>query len=189
MSAQARPHVVGIDDGPFEKRQREPVPIVGVMMEGPDLVEAVAITRFPVDGAGATEFLVDWIRGLRLHPTLQGIVLGGVTIAGLGVVDIEALSRSLQVPALVVTRRDPANHRLREAFEAAGLAERLAVVERTARAFEAKPGVYLAHAGIERDAALRLLRGMLRKSKLPEPLRVAHLIAAALVSGESRGRV
>jgi endonuclease V-like protein UPF0215 family len=75
MVSLARPHVLGIDDGPFEKRQRAPVPIVGVMMEGADLVEAVAVTEFPVDGAGATEFLIDWIRGLRLHPTLQGIRL------------------------------------------------------------------------------------------------------------------
>ena len=119
MVSRTRPHVLGIDDGPFEKRQRAPVPIVGVMMEGADLVEAVAVTEFPVDGAGATAFLVDWIRGLRLHPTLQGIVLGGITIAGLGVVDIERLSASIEVPTLVVTRRDPANHRLHEAFEAA----------------------------------------------------------------------
>jgi endonuclease V-like protein UPF0215 family len=189
MTSLARPHVLGIDDGPFEKRQRVPVPIVGVMMEGADLVEAVAVTEFPVDGAGATEFLIDWIRGLRLHPTLQGVVLGGITIAGLGVVDIEPLSASLEVPTLVVTRRDPANHRLREAFHAAGLAERLEVVERAACAFEALPGLFVAHAGIERDAAIRLLRAMLRKSRLPEPLRLAHLFAAALVHGQSRGRV
>jgi hypothetical protein len=47
----------------------------------------------------------------------------------------------------------------------------------------------VAHAGIERDAAEELVRASLRKSRLPEPLRVAHLIARALVTGESRGRV
>jgi endonuclease V-like protein UPF0215 family len=189
MVSLARPHVLGIDDGPFEKRQAAPVPIVGVMMEGADLVEAVAVTEFPVDGTAATDFLIDWIRGLRLHPTLQGIALGGITIAGLGVVDIERLSASIEVPILVVTRRDPANHRLHEAFYAAGLAERLEIVERAACAFEALPGLFLAHAGIERDAAAQLLRATLRKSKLPEPLRLAHLFAAALVHGQSRGRV
>ena len=189
MAARERPHVLGIDDGPFEKRQREPVPIVGVMMEGADLVESIAITGFPVDGAEATAFLAEWIRGLRLRPTLQGIALGGITIAGLGVVDIEALSRDLDVPTLVVTRRDPANHRLRDAFRAAGLGERLAIVERAAAAFEVEPGLFLAHAGCTRELAARLLRALLRKSKLPEPLRVAHLVAAALARGESRGRV
>ena len=36
---------------------------------------------------------------------------------------------------------------------------------------------------------MALARATLGKAQLPEPLRIAHLIAAALVSGESRGRV
>ena len=188
MSRVSRPHVLGIDDGPFEKGQDRKVPIVAVMMECGDLCEGVAITEFPVDGAGATEFLTDWIESLRLRPTLQGIVLGGITIAGLGVIDIRALAKGLEVPVLVVTRRDPANHRLDQALEASGLTERLAVVNQTPPAFEAEPGLFIAHTGADRDEAEALLRATLRKSKFPEPLRVAHLIARALVSGESRGR-
>jgi endonuclease V-like protein UPF0215 family len=189
MVRMNRPHLLGIDDGPFEKGQSRPVPIVGVMMEGADLVEAVARTEFEVDGPGVTEFLGEWISGLRLRPSLQGIVLGGITIAGLAVIDIQALSRALRVPTLVVNRRDPGNHRLHEALDAAGLRERGVIVERTPPAFEAQPGLWVAHAGIDRDAAGELARASLRKSKLPEPLRVAHLIARALVTGESRGRV
>ena len=38
-----RPHVLGVDDGPFEKfSPGAEAPLVGVMMEGADLVEAVA---------------------------------------------------------------------------------------------------------------------------------------------------
>jgi endonuclease V-like protein UPF0215 family len=189
MVHMARPHLLGIDDGPFEKGQCERVPIVGVMMEGGDLVEAVARTEFAVDGPGVTEFLIEWISGLRLRPSLQGIVLGGITIAGLAVIDIEELSRALGVPSLVVNRRDPGNHRLPEALDSAGLPERKEIVNRTPPAFEAQTGLWVAHASIERDDAEELVRAALRKSKLPEPLRVAHLIARALVRGESRGRV
>src|SRR5690349_6229966 len=35
-----RPHTLGVDDGPFQKRATNPVPIVGVMMEGSDLAIA-----------------------------------------------------------------------------------------------------------------------------------------------------
>jgi endonuclease V-like protein UPF0215 family len=188
MGHMARPHLLGIDDGPFEKGQCERVPIVGVMMEGGDLVEAVVLTEFAVDGAGVTEFLVEWISGLRLRPSLQGIVFGGITIAGLAVIDIVALSRALAVPTLVVNRRDPGNHRLHDALESAGLRERKEIVDRTPAAFRAQPGLWIAHAGIDRDAAEELARATLCKSKLPEPLRLAHLIARALVRGESRGR-
>lgn len=158
-------------------------------MEGGDLLESVAVTDFPVDGDDATRHLVGWIRGLRLHASLHGVLLGGITIAGLGVVDVAALAAALELPVLVVTRRDPSRNRLGEALVAAGLAERIAVIERAPPAEQTPWGVWLARAGIERPGAEALLRSTLRKSKFPEPLRVAHLIGRALVDGESRGRV
>jgi endonuclease V-like protein UPF0215 family len=182
------PHVLGIDDGPFQKGVSRTTPIVGVMMEGKQLIEGVVITEFPIDGEGATQFLADWVGRTRFHRALQGIILGGVTIAGLGVIDVGALAADLGSPVLVVNRRDPAEHRLREAFDAAGLSSRLSVVENTPTAFRIAEGLYVAAAGVERAAATRLLRATLGKSDLPEPLRVAHLIARALVTGESRGR-
>jgi endonuclease V-like protein UPF0215 family len=180
--------VLGIDDGPFEKRDVRPAPIVGVMMEGCDLVEAVAITEFPIDGEGATEFLGDWVAGLRLHPSLQALVLGGVTIAGLGIVDVEALSERLRTPVLVVNRRDPARARVGEALVAAGLSARLPILERTPPAFPIARGLWLACAGASPAEGEAIARACLRKSQVPEPLRLAHLVARALVRGESRGR-
>ena len=183
----ARPHVLGIDDGPFEKGQRSPVAIVGVMMEGADLVEAVATTEFPVDGEAVTEFLTDWIAGLRAFPALQAVMLGGITIAGLAVVDSRRLAASLGIPVVVVTRRDPAASRVCEALHAAEMDERIAIVERTPTAARAN-GCYVAIAGGSIEAGLGLVRATLRKARVPEPLRLAHLIARAIVSGESKGR-
>ena len=57
------PHVLGIDDAPFDKKQSRPVPVVAVLMEGHDLVEGIALGEFPVDGPDATSFLSDWIAG------------------------------------------------------------------------------------------------------------------------------
>jgi len=157
-------------------------------MEADDLVEAVAIDRFPVDGDGVTQHLGDWIEGLRGFPALQAILLGGITIAGLAVVDVHALHARLGLPVLVATRRDPARSRVGEALEAAGHADRLAIVQRTPPALACGPGLFLAAAGTTAEEARRILRATLRKAALPEPLRIAHLVARALVDGESRGR-
>lgn len=181
--------MLGIDDAPFEKRQPEPVPIVAVMMEGCDLVEGVAVSSFPVDGDGATDFLAAWVAGLRLHASIQALVLGGITIAGLGVIDVAELASRLRTPVLVVTRRRPDDAELVRALRAAGLAERTPLVERAPRASRVAEGCWLACAGIERDAAEAIARETLRKARLPEPLRIAHLIGSALVAGASRGRV
>ncbi len=189
MRVPRRPHTLGIDDGPFAKRAATPVPIIGVLMEGPDLVEAVARTEFPADGADATAFLARWIQSLRARPALHAVLLGGITIAGLGIVDIEELSETLRLPILSVTRKNPARHRVGSALQAAGLLERLPIVERAPVAQQLHTGVYLAAAGISTAQAITLLDATRLKSALPEPVRLAHLIAAAIVKGESRGRV
>lgn len=185
----SRFHVLGVDDAPFAKRVDPSVPVVGVLMEGADLVEAVAVTRFPVDGDDATGFLAGWIGELRARPSVQGVVLGGITIAGLGLVDVAALAAQLGRPVLAVTRHDPGASELRRALVAAGLEARLPVLERCPPARRLGEGLYVSVAGITEDDAARLIRSTLGKSRMPEPLRVAHLIGRALASGESRGRV
>jgi endonuclease V-like protein UPF0215 family len=185
----SRPHTIGVDDAPFDKRQPGPVPIVAVAMEGHALIESVALGEFPVDGESAAEYLATWIGGLRTRPMLQAVILGGITIAGLGVVDVTALSERLTLPVLVVTRHNPAASDLADALRAAGLSRRLEILERIPRAYGIAAGLYLAHAGAPRVEAERLALATLGKAHLPEPLRVAHLIGQAIVLRESRGRV
>ena len=145
--------------------------------------------RFPVDGEDATGYLAGWISSLRARPTLQAVIFGGITIAGLALVDVAELAERLALPVLVVTRHDPVGSDLAKALRSAGLDNRLAVLEQVPRAFGVGEGLYLAHAGTSRAEAERLVRSCLAKSRLPEPLRVAHLIGQAIVMGESRGRV
>jgi endonuclease V-like protein UPF0215 family len=189
MAITLRPHLLGVDDAPFDKHQAPPVPIIGVVMEGADRIEAVAIGGFPVDGEDAAGYLAGWIGGLRTRPALQGVIIGGITIAGLGVVDIAELAERVTLPVLVVTRRNPLGSDLPDALRAAGLAHRIALLERAPRAFGVGEGLFLAHAGTTRVVAEELVRASLAKSRLPEPLRVAHLIGQGIVLGESRGRV
>jgi len=182
-------HVLGIDDAPFDKRQPEPVRIVAVLMEGNDLVEGMAVTEFPVDGSDATEFLAKWVKTMRWESALHAVVLGGITLAGLGLVDIEDLAERLGVPVLAVTRRATGKSRVGEALVAAGLADRQPIVDRSPAAIRVRPGLYMAFAGADQEHAIALIESTLHKSRMPEPLRLAHLIASALVSGQSRGRV
>ncbi len=183
-----RPHVLGIDDAPFHKDQSQDVPIVGVMMEASTLVEGIAIGSFPVDGEGATDYLAQWITGLRWHLTLQAVVLGGITFAGLGIIDLENLAQHLALPVITVTRHNPVQSRLRHALAVAGFHSRLSLLERIPPAHQLEPGLYAAIAGAELTYAAQIIRATLNKARFPEPLRLAHLIGTALVSGQSKGR-
>jgi len=188
MTPINRPHLLGVDDGPFDKRHDESTPLVGVLTEGHDLVEGVAVTSFPVDGAGSAEFLARWISGLRFAPGLHGIVLGGITIAGLGIVEIQLLSDELDVPVLIVNRQPPSDEPLARALQSAGFAERIPILERSPATWRFDDGLYVAHAGTDRETATRLLEASRGKSQFPEALRLAHLIGGAVATGVSRGR-
>jgi endonuclease V-like protein UPF0215 family len=181
--------VLGIDDGPFEKHAPGArAPIVGVMMEGNDLVESIAVTDFPVDGAGVTAFLADWIRARRFAPALHGVLFGGITLAGLAVLDAELLAREIGAPVVVVNRKGRTNEPLRSALAKAGLAERIPLVERSTPSLALPDGLHASIAGGTVELAADLVARTRAKSDLPEPLRLAHLFAHAIVRGESRGR-
>lgn len=188
MSAPARPRLLGIDDGPFIKGVDVTTPLAAVFMEGADRIEGVALRRFPVDGADATAFLAGWIGELRFRPAAHGVVLGGITIAGLGLVDLPELASACGLPVIAVSRRDPAGHRVADALRAAGLAARLPMLERAPAAFAVDATLHAAVAGASHEHARALLLAARGKSALPEALRVAHLVAAAVARGSSRGR-
>jgi endonuclease V-like protein UPF0215 family len=188
MPLPARPHLLGIDDGPFEKHVSRETPLVAVLTEGPDLIEAVAVSAFPVDGDGVTDFLAAWVAGLRCRPALHALLLGGVTIAGLAVVDVPRLAAALGLPVLVLNRRAPDDERLAAALDAAGLGARRALLARAPAAHPVGDRLWVAAAGASPAEALALVQAGRRKSELPEALRVAHLVAQALARGESRGR-
>lgn len=183
-----RPHLLGVDDGPFDKWRDASTPLVAVLTEGHDRVEGISVREFPIDGEDLTGFLADWVNALPFRRGVHALVLGGITAAGLGVVDVPALAKATGLPVLVVTRRDPSRHRVAEALRAAHLAERIPLLERAPDAFAADDGIYVAVAGASQEQARRWLRSSRSKSLLPEPLRLAHLIATALVRGHSYGR-
>lgn len=179
--------MLGIDDGPFEKYAGASAPIVGVMMEGASLVESVAIAHFPVDGDGVTDFLADWIASLRSRPALQCLLFSGITLAGLAVLEPQRLAERLGLPVVVVNRKRPVDAPLRQALETAGLSHRAALLDEAPRPFEADR-LHATVDGADPDWARELLARTRHKSDLPEALRLAHMIARALETGESRGR-
>ena len=49
-------------------------------------------------------------------------------------------------------------------------------------------GVYVQRVGLSAEEAVAAIRATTPHGSVPEPLRVAHLIAGGVTTGESRGR-
>jgi endonuclease V-like protein UPF0215 family len=181
-------YVVGFDDAPFDREDRGDIAIVGAIFNGARL-EGVIRGSVRRDGANATSNIARLIERSRFGPSLQAVLLQGVTMAGFNVVDIDALSARLSLPVVAVCRRKPNLDKIQRALLTAvpGGKRKWRIIARLGPARRHRE-VYVQHAGLDWDRAVALVDRFALNSRLPEPLRTAHLIAAALGHGESRHR-
>lgn len=181
-------HVVGFDDCPFDRGHHGDVRVVGAVFT--DLrLEGVICGRVRRDGANSTRNLIQLIAESKFAAQLHLVLLQGIALAGFNVVDLYQLHDQLALPVLVVTRRPPRMQKIRTALRERvrggerkwKLIERLGPVEPLA-------GVFVQRVGLTPAQASAAVRRLAVHSRIPEPLRTAHLIAGAIATGESRGR-
>ena len=181
-------HVVGFDDAPFERSHRGDVLVVGAVFAG-DRLDGVISTKVRRDGANAAQRLIDCITGSKYFDQLQAILLQGIAFAGFNVVDLQRLHEATGLPVLVVARYRPDLQAIRKALleQVPGGARKWRLIE-AAGPMETMAGLYVQRCGITAENAARLLASLQQNSQLPEPLRVAHMIAGGVTTGESRHR-
>lgn len=184
--------IIGWDDGPFEFRKKGTVPIVGVVFRGGNFFDGVLKTEADVDGFDSTEKIASAILKSK-YEDLRIIMLDGITFGGYNVVDIEELYEKTKLPVIVVNRKKPNLEKFKAGMKS------LPDYERRLEAVENAGEFYYAHlqsgkrlcfqkCGIEAKDAEEIIRLSSKHAAMPEPLRVAHLIASGFVLGESVGR-
>ncbi|MBX3025796.1 DUF99 family protein [bacterium] len=181
-------NTVGFDDAPFARTHRGPVPVVGAVFADRRL-DGVLLAAVEKDGTDATAVLAAMLTGSRFEEHVHLVLLQGVTLAGFNVVDAVALREQVGRPVLVVARRRPDLAAVRRALEnrLPGGHARWRAIERLG-AMEPCGGVCVQRVGLSAEEARVVVERLALHSRIPEPLRVAHLIAGAVGRGASRGR-
>ncbi|MEM2875277.1 MAG: DUF99 family protein [Candidatus Hadarchaeales archaeon] len=192
---QVKPEIriLGVDDGPFGPAHRGPVPLVGVVTRGGRWIDGVMRTYVEKDGTDATERLCEMIAGSRHRGQLRVVMTDGITFAGFNVLDARELYRRTGLPVIVISRERPNMRDIRKAIShISGWRSRWKVMRGLGRLHPVEvkgKWIYMQIVGIEREDAEKVVRLSSTRSVAPEPLRIAHLIATAMVRGESYGRV
>ncbi len=180
-------NVVAFDDGPFPRRHAGRVPVVGTVYA--DLrLDGVLTGSVEKDGTDAADELARLVVASRFEGHIRLVMLQGIALAGFNVVDVFALQQRLARPVLVVSRRLPDLGAIKAALQAhiPDGAAKWRIIERLGAMEPAGP-VFIQRVGIDRDSALETVARFAVHGHIPEPLRSAHLIAGALVDGQSRG--
>lgn len=181
-------NAVGFDDGPFRPGQDDPVPLVGAVCSSARL-DGILLGEATRDGADATDRIVSLLGGSKFIEAVRVVLLQGVTVAGFNIIDVGRLSRQVDMPVIVVARHRPDLEGIRAAlcrlFDDGE--ERFECIEALGP-MQPMGGVYAQWVGTDESCARATIEHLAVHGLIPEPLRVAHLVAGALVDGASRGR-
>ena len=176
--------VLGVDDGAFVPHSRGFAPIIGVVFRGGYWLDGVVSTKVEIDGFDATDKLSSMIIRSAHYRQLRVIMLDGITFAGFNVVDIKRLNAETGLPVIVVTRDRPNFDDVHSALKNLPESEkRWEALLNAGQIFEVNTKtkkVYIEISGISEDDARKIVKLTSTRSSVPEPLRVAHLIASGL---------
>lgn len=189
---------LGIDDGSFEPHTEGRTCLVGAVSRGGRWVDGVLVDEVKIDGMDSTSIIVDMINKSRHKEQLRVILTSGITFAGFNVLDVGEVFEKTGLPVVVVSRERPDMISVKRAlknlpnwerrWEILNSAGDIVSVE-TENSGGRVSTVYIQVKGIKLGDAKKIIRMTSTRSSIPEPLRMAHLIATGISRGESVGRV
>ncbi len=180
--------VLGIDDSALIN---EKVIIIGAFFRGGVQLDGVLCSEVTKDGMDATGTIIRMVRNSKYYGQIRVIMLDGVTYAGFNPVDINLIFSETGIPVIVFMRSCPDFEKIRLALEHLPEKEkRWEIIQRAGRIdkIDGENPVFIQLCGIDRESAFQIVRMTSTHSNIPEPLRVAHLIATGVVLGESTGK-
>jgi len=177
---------IGVEDGPFLPRRLggSKAPLVVVKLEGPHMT-AVRAGWIGVDGMDGTERALKLLESFAMSES--PILLAGVTFGGFNLIDPRRLQKMFKVPTIVVVGSRPNNRAVKRALVRHFLdwRERWRIIRslgplRTVRTVASENPLFYEAFGCSSSVAQRILARWAWVSRIPEPLRVAGLVARGL---------
>lgn len=177
---------IGIDDGPFLPKRLggSRAPLVAVGLQGSRLVSAGA-GWIAIDGKDGTEHAIQLLKRLSLRNC--PILLAGVTFGGFNLIDPRQIHRFFRVPAIVVVGSRPDNKAVKRALvkHFPDWRERWEIIRslgplRKVRTVRHENPIFYECVGCTPAVAREILVKFAVVARVPEPLRVAGLVASGL---------
>lgn len=182
--------ILGVDDSPFPAHTIQPVMVIGTIFRAGEWLDGVLRTYIQGDGRDATTKIISMVNSTRHKDQLGVIMLDGVTFGGFNVINIHKIFKATGVPVIVVMRKYPNFEKIKRALKRFDdWEERWKDIIDAGEVYkiENQENIYIQINGIDLKDAEEIIKISTTRSAIPEPVRVAHLIAAGVVTGESKG--
>ena len=166
--------------------------LVGVVMRSDGVIDGVSLGRTTVGGLDATDAIIGLFRSFSRND-VQVIMVDGCIISWYNIIDLEKISSELGLPIICLAFDEPRGDvigALRKLFPQ-DYEVRVSLYERLGKPRELLlPGnvrVYVRFSGIDYRSVRTLIRKFTREGKRPEPIRIARLIANAVLNYGIKG--
>ncbi|RZN39272.1 MAG: DUF99 family protein [Methanophagales archaeon ANME-1-THS] len=181
--------VVGIAES--FRRELEKSVLAGIVMRSDFIIDGVGFNRITVGGMDATEGIVQLVESLH-RDDINLMMLNGCVISWFNIVDLQKVYEQLRIPLICVTYEESKGleEHITLHFEARerdvridaykGLGERVPV--KLYNHYD----VLIRYLGIEKTEAELVLKKFTAHGRVPEPLRVARLMARALLRADNQ---
>jgi len=162
--------IIGIDDAPFNKFRDKKTLIVGTIFRGGHFMRIASM-----------------VNKCKFKPQLQAIMLDGIAVGGFNVIDIEKLYKKTKIPVIVIMRNYPKFERIVAALKKIGMEKKIKLLERAGKIHRVGK-IHVQFIGTTLEKVKKILKISCTHSHVPEPIRIAHLIAGGIKTGESKRR-
>ena len=177
--------VLAVDDGFFKPGKKGETILVGVVFRLDGRIEGMLKQTVKVDGLDSTAKIIKMCNKSKFRDQIQAVLLDGINFAGFNIVDVERLYKKTHFPIINVFRKMPRMHLIENALEKfKDSKKRLKLIEKAGEIHRFKNIFFQCH-GIKPQEARKLLKKTVFFSNLPEPVRIAHIVASAVTLGES----
>lgn len=177
--------VLAIDDGFFKPKSRGNTVLIGVVFRLDGRIEGILRSDVNIDSLDSTAKMIEMCNKSKFKEQVQCILLSGINVAGFNIVDADKLYRKTKKPVINVFRKRPRMHLIENALQKfKDGKKRLKLIEKAGEIYEFR-SIFFQCKGIAPEKARHLLKRTIFFSNLPEPLRIAHLIASAVTLGVS----
>lgn len=176
--------IVGVDDGAFHpsKKVKQRTLLVAVLFHKLRVL-GLRVGRIDVDGRDANKVVTCLLRSVRY----DAVMLSGISFGGFNVVDIARLSKDLRRPVIAITGDRPHNEAVRKALHEhfTDWRDRWRMVRSAGRIYSLaplrnEPRLYFEVRGATSLFAKKAIASTAIISRLPEPIRVARILAKGL---------
>ncbi len=176
--------IAGVDDGAFpaNRRAKRRSLLAAVLFHNLRLI-AVRVGHIEIDGRDATDVLESLLKTIRF----DAVMLSGISFGGFNVIDIAQLARATGKPVIAISGERPDNVAVRKALQKhfPDWEERWRIVRNAGRVNHFKPlpkepRLYFEVRGATAAFARKIIATTATISRLPEPIRVARIIARGL---------